>query len=161
MNAAVLVKSSKAFVSRKTMNATLQEVEDFLAGWDDRQAAMRNCFKDLYQTVAGLEGVMLQFVARPGVSYSLRPRHQQQQGRDLFAMIDVIDDDPAARWLSVCFYQDMISDPEERGEIIPGGLAGSDGYCFDLYQPDQDALAYLRARLREAGQAAARTPAAP
>ena len=44
----------------------------------------------------------------------------------LFAIIDVIDDDPQARWLSVCFYGDMITDPEGRGEVIPGGLAGAD-----------------------------------
>ena len=99
--------------------------------------------------------VRLQFVGRPGVSYSLRPRHRHQVGRDLFAMIDVIDDDPSARWLSVCFYEDMITDPEGRGECIPGGLAGADGYCFDMNEYDDDLVDYLIARLREAALAAA------
>ena len=49
----------------------------------------------------------------------------------------------------------MISDPEERGELIPGGLAGSDGYCFDMFEDDKVLAAYLAERLDEAGRAAA------
>ena len=67
----------------------------------------------------------------------------------------MIDDDPAERWLSVCFYGDMISDPAERGEIIPGGLAGSDGYCFDMVEDDEGLAYYIVERLVEAGAAAA------
>jgi hypothetical protein len=37
-------------------------------------------------------------------------------------MVDVIDDDPEVRWLSVCFYGEMITDPDEAGELIPEGL---------------------------------------
>ncbi|MBW2683786.1 MAG: hypothetical protein JRC69_09555, partial [Deltaproteobacteria bacterium] len=68
---------------------------------------------------------------------------------------DVIDDDPAERWLSVCFYGDMIADPEQRGEVIPGGLAGSDGYCFDMFEDDKELADYLVDRLVEACAAAA------
>jgi len=121
----------------------------FLADWPDDP--MRRAFIDLADTVAGLPGVTCDFVARPGVSYSLRPRHEAQRERTLFAMIDVIDDQP--RWLSVCFYEDMISDPEGAGDLVPGGLAGSDGYCFDLTDPDR--LEYVRARLLEAFHVAA------
>ncbi len=102
-----------------------------------------------------MENVDLQFVARPGVSYSIRPKQRSQKDRDLFAMIDVIDDDPTERWLSVCFYGDMISDPEQRGEVIPGGLAGSDGYCFDMFEDDKEQAHYLVDRLMEAFGAAA------
>jgi hypothetical protein len=70
-------------------------------------------------------------------------------------MVDVIDDDPAERWLSVCFYGDMITDPEERGEVIPGGLAGSDGYCFDMYDDDEKLAHYLVERMKEGYTAAA------
>ncbi|HBT97710.1 MAG TPA: hypothetical protein DEB25_08830 [Desulfobulbaceae bacterium] len=122
----------------------LPEVTAFAAAWPDEP--MRRVFIDLAATVAGLPGVTCEFVARPGVSYSLRPRHEAQQDRALFAMIDVIDDEP--RWLSVCFYQDMISDPEGLGDLVPGGLAGSDGYCFDVSEADR--FAYVRARLLEA-----------
>jgi hypothetical protein len=66
----------------------------------------------------------------------------------LFALVDVIDDDPAARWLSVCFYADMITDPEELGDVAPGGLAGEDARCFDL---ESGARAdYILERLKEA-----------
>jgi len=124
------------------------QIAAFVADWPDEP--MRLAFMELAETVAGLPGVTCDFVARPGVSYSLRPRHERQQDRALFAMIDVIDDQP--RWLSVCFYEDMISDPEGLGDLVPGGLAGSDGYCFDLIGPDH--LAYVRARLLEAFRAA-------
>jgi hypothetical protein len=65
-------------------------------------------------------------------------------------MIDVIDDDPANRWLSVCFFEDMVADPEEKGDLIPGGLLGDDGYCFDLDSAQEDEVAYIALRIREA-----------
>ncbi|OGR18906.1 MAG: hypothetical protein A2X81_15565 [Desulfobacterales bacterium GWB2_56_26] len=140
------------------MNEDLRSCEDvdaFLAGWREDGNSMRRAFSLLCAEVAAMADVSLQFVGRPGVSYSLRPKHRHQVGRDLFAMIDVIDDNPSARWLSVCFYEDMITDPEGRGECIPGGLAGADGYCFDMNEYDDDLIGYLIARLREAASAAA------
>ena len=120
------------------------QIAAFLADWPEEP--MRRVFSELAAMLAELPGVTCDFIARPGVSYSLRPRHQNQQDRALFAMIDVIDDQP--RWLSVCFYEDMIKDPESAGDLVPGGLAGSDGYCFDL--TDTDRREYVRARLMEA-----------
>ncbi len=133
----------------------VQEVESFIEQWQGTDNAMKSCFLELYRYVSDFEGVSLSFVGRPGISYSLRPKHQHQQDRTLFAILDVIDDDPEDRWLSVCFYGDMISDPEERGEVIPGGLAGSDGYCFDVYEADESITSYLKARLLEACRSAA------
>ncbi len=132
-----------------------REVETFIEQWQAGEAMLRSCFVELYRLVSALDRTSLAFVARPGVSYSLRPRHAGQRDRDLFAMIDVIDDNPEERWLSVCFYGDLITDPQERGELIPGGLAGSDGYCFDLYEADEAAVAYLKDRLLEAWSHAA------
>ena len=131
------------------------EIESFLQEWEKGgDEPMQKWFQLLFTTAKEMDGVGIEFVARPGVSYSIRPKHQNQKERDLFAIIDVIDDDPAERWLSVCFYGDMISDPEERGEVIPGGLAGSDGYCFDMFEDDKNLGEYLVARLLEAGAAA-------
>jgi len=84
------------------------------------------------------------------VSYSVRPKHELQKKRALYAMVDVIDDDPDNRWLSVCFYGEMITDPEEKGDLIPEGLLGEDGYCFDLDEYDAKDLDYLKLRLTEA-----------
>jgi len=102
-----------------------------------------------------MEGITLEFNARPGVSYSLRPRHTNQTKRKLFAMADIIDDDPAERWLSVCFYGDMITDPDEMGDLIPEGLMGDDGYCFDLDEYNEKDVEYIKARLTEAFKSAA------
>lgn len=129
---------------------TVRELEIFLSHWRTGDGAMKNCFLELYRCVSELRDTALSFTARPGISYSLRPQHRQQQARELFAVIDVIDDTPEERWLSVCFYGDMITDQEERGELIPGGLAGSDGYCFDVYAADDAFTLYLKNRLIEA-----------
>ena len=72
------------------------------------------------------------------------------KGQTFFFIIDIIDDDPKNRWLSVCFYKDMISDPDEMGEIIPQGLPNEDGYCFDVDQWDKKLLEYLKVRMDEA-----------
>lgn len=127
----------------------IAEVEAFIEQWSD-DSGMLTCFTTLFETVRAMDGVELTLVARPGVSYSLRPRHTAQKERNLFGMIDVIDDNPEERWLSVCFYGDMISDPDGNGEVIPGGLAGADGYCFDMYEADENLTEYIRQRLQEA-----------
>jgi len=33
---------------------------------------------------------------------------------------------------------------------VPGGLLGKDGYCFDVYEYDDAALAYIERRIDEA-----------
>ena len=132
-----------------------QQIESFLQSWPGENQPMRDWFQQFYRQLASMDGVSLTFVARPGVSYSIRPVHVNQTSRDKFAIVDVIDDDPNDRWLSVCFYEDMITDPNERGELIPGGLSGSDGYCFDMFQNDEDLGRDLLARLKEAAVAAA------
>lgn len=134
-----------------------QEIESFLEDWQGDTQPMRDWLRLFYQELSSMEGVTLTFVARPGVSYSIRPVHENQTERDKFAIVDVIDDDPSERWLSVCFYEDMITDPNERGELIPGGLSGSDGYCFDMYENDETLGRELLDRLKEAGAAAAQS----
>ena len=97
---------------------------------------------------------MVSFKARPVITYSLRGTHPKQKKRPLFVMNDVIDDDPENRWLSVCFYDTLISDPEERGDFVPGGLLGEDARCFDLEGFDEELLRYIEERLSEAYQRA-------
>lgn len=126
------------------------EVNALIEGWSDNPQQTKKAFIKLKEHLENKENISFSFKGRAGVSYSLRAKHDNQKDRDLFVMIDVIDDDPEARWLSVCFYGDLLTDPEEKGDLVPGGLAGDDGYCFDLDEWDDDEIKYLEDRLDEA-----------
>jgi hypothetical protein len=132
----------------------LKEIHEFMESWEDSPQGTKRAFLRLQEYVARRNDVIFSFKARPGVSYSLRAYRQVQEQRRLFALVDVIDSDPLNRWLNVCFYDEMISDHEERGELIPLGLLGEDGYCFDLEEWDEVFLDYLEARLDEAHECA-------
>ena len=54
--------------------------------------------------LAAHSGMSFTFKARPGVSYSLRARHAAQSKRELFVLLDVVDDEPNNRWLSCLLY---------------------------------------------------------
>lgn len=135
--------------------ATQAAITDVLNTWEDNDDRCKDCFLRLKTHCENLDGIALDWQARPGISYSLRAKHQCQSTRNLFAMVDIIDDDPAQRWLSVCFYGDMISDPDGLGDFVPGGLLGEDAVCFDLDTWDEAQLTYVESRLHEACTAAA------
>jgi hypothetical protein len=131
-------------------------MKKFIDTWEDNDTKTKQAFTELVEHLNSLDDITLEFNARPKVSYSLRPKHTNQKEKSLFAMVDVIDDDPEERWLSVCFYGEMITDPDEEGDLIPEGLMGEDGYCFDLYEYDTKAISYLKDRLSQAHQNAAK-----
>ncbi len=131
-----------------------KSLEQFIEEWDDSSERNRAAFIRLREYLAAKAGVKLDFIARPGVTYSLRAAHSGQKERELFVMVDVIEDDP--RWLSVCFYADMVADPDEEGDFVPEGLLGADALCLDLDAWDDDRLAYIEARLDEACETASR-----
>jgi hypothetical protein len=132
----------------------MKEIDTFLETWEETDTRTKQAFMELKDHILAMEDVTVEFIARPGVSYSLRPKHANQTERTLFAMADVIDDDPSERWLSVCFYGDMVTDPDEEGDLIPEGLLGSDGYCFDLDEYEEKGVAYIKERLNDAYKAA-------
>jgi hypothetical protein len=134
----------------------LGEVERFLDGWEDSALKVKESFVLLKNYVADKTDLSFTFKARPGVSYSLRVKHRVQKRRELFLIMDVIDE-PESRWLSICFYPDMITDPDDKGVLIPLGLLGEDGYCFDLEEWDEEYLHYLKMRLDEAYDKASRS----
>ena len=110
----------------------MQRVEKFIDNWTYDALGLKPTFISLFQDLQDKKGVEIKFNERPGISYSLRGIHKTDNSLPLFVMVDVIDDDPEQRWLSVCFYGDTIQDPDDEGDLIPGGLLGADGYCFDL-----------------------------
>ncbi len=128
----------------------MKELENFISDWTETETKTKQAFTELYDHLKTLSNTSFKFNARPKVSFSLRPKHNSQKNRSLFAMVDVIDDDPEDRWLSVCFYGEMISDPDESGDLVPEGLQGEDGYCFDLYEYDEADVEYLKQRLTQA-----------
>ena len=132
----------------------MENLKLFIEQWKDNESGIKKAFKEISDHILKMDNISIEFNARPGITYSLRPVHKNQKKRSLFAMADVIDDDPEARWLSVCFYGEMINDPEELGDLIPDGLLGEDGYCFDLDEYDYDKLNYLKKRLDEAYESA-------
>ena len=131
------------------MENSVAELEAFLADWESCDS--KQAFLACRQALESVEGVVLDFKARPGITYSLRGSHPAQQGRELFALIDIIDDDPEQRWLSVCFYDDLVTDPQDQGDRVPQGLLGEDARCFNVDELDEDFVAYVSARVREAG----------
>lgn len=134
------------------MSEALQKLQSFIDGWEDTQERNREAFERLKTFLGNMDGVTLDFIPRPGVTYSLRAVHKNQTKRTLFVMVDVIEDSP--RWLSVCFYGEMVSDPEEQGDFVPEGLLGEDALCFDIDEYDDDLLQYIESRLDEACQSA-------
>ena len=128
----------------------MTELAAFIESWTDDQNGVKKAFLRLKTVLEGLQGATVNFIPRPPASYSLRA--EPHRGRPVIAMVDVAALD-GERFLSVCFYADTITDPEERGDLIPGGLLSQDGYCFDLDSGDDEAVDYLETRILEAANA--------
>lgn len=124
------------------------ELENFVAEWTEDPAGVKAVFVELKNVLESLPDTKIHFNARPGISFSMRGEKTSQDKRPVFALVDVIDDDPSDRWLSVCFYGGSISDPDELGDVVPGGLLGEDGHCFDVEGPDM--VDFLVERVKEA-----------
>jgi len=131
---------------------TDSELIAFMKEWQETPEGNRDVFWRFREYLGRKEGVSLAFVPRPGLTYSLRAVHAAQKKKGLFVMVDVIEDSP--RWLSVCFYSEMITDPEEKGAFVPGGLLGEDAVCFDIEQRDDELVRYVETRLDEACRSA-------
>jgi hypothetical protein len=135
------------------MSEAMQELQSFVDEWIDSDERCKKAFIRLTSYLSTMDGNRLEFLPRPGVTYSLRGVHPNQKQRELFVMVDVIEDDP--RWLSVCFYGDMVADPDEQGDFVPQGLLGQDAVCFDIEAYDDDMLQYIETRMDEAHKKAA------
>lgn len=126
-----------------------QAVATFMSSWTHDPKEAKPGLVRFVEAVSAVAGARIELVSRPGVTYSLRAVHPACAPETLFAMADVIED-PDGRWLSICFFADSITDPEERGNLVPEGLLGKDGYCFDYEEPDKAFIDYVGARLAEA-----------
>lgn len=128
------------------------ELSEFLRKWSTDTKNIKRAFIEFKNHIVSKPNLMISFKSRPGVSHSFRAStvDSDEKGEKLITLVDVIDDDPENRWLSVCFYADSINDPNEEGDLITGGLMGKDGYCFDLFENDETMVFYLKERIDEA-----------
>jgi hypothetical protein len=130
---------------------THKEIDSFIEAWPESPDQCRDLFQKLFDFLKQLDGAGIEFHARPGLTYSMRGVPEGVSAYTLFVMVDVIEDKP--RWLSVCFYEHMVTDPDGRGDSVPGGLLGEDGLCFDAETYDEQLFAYLCERISEACKA--------
>jgi len=127
-----------------------KELDIFLNNWTQDDNNVKPLFTAMYECMSQMRNVELEYKGRPGISHSVRGLLSGKSERPLFVLVDIIDDDPGARWLSVCFYADLISDPDDAGDVVPGGLMGEDARCFDIDEDSPAKKAYMLDRLREA-----------
>jgi hypothetical protein len=133
---------------------TQEALAQFIAEWQESPTKAKASFLRFKKHLEDKAGVILDFIPRAGLTYSLRAVHENQKKKELFVMVDVIEDDP--RWLSVCFYGEMISDPDELGDYVPEGLLGEDAVCFDLDEENETLAQYIEARIDDACASAAK-----
>ena len=129
-----------------------QDMCNLLDEWTNGPQHIKNAFIKFKDNLLKKENITVNFVSRPGITYSLRAtvKENPQVDKPLFAMMDIIDDDPENRWLSVCFFGEMISDPKDNGDFVPGGLLGEDACCFDFEEDDNTVFQYIQQRIDEA-----------
>ncbi len=137
------------------MSKVAIELDAFIESWKETPQNNRQIFVRLKDLLSQQPGVVFDFIPRPGVTYSLRVSHPALMERPLFAMVDVIEDQP--RWLSVCFYGEMVTDPDEKGDFVPEGLLGEDAVCFDIESFQEDDVKYVEDRLMEAYRCATKS----
>ena len=126
--------------------------------WPSDQSGILQSLTELKDAALSLKDARLELVSRPGISISLRFSLEpapEGRTRPVFHLIDVIAFEDEL-FLSACFYGDEITDPQELGNLVLGGLFNENGYCFDLDEPDPELSAYLTKRQAEAHQAAAK-----
>lgn len=132
------------------------EFSSYMDAWSEYSLEIKEAFLLLFNHLSEKPAVFFDFKLRLGVSASSRGYIEKQDDPNpqLLILMDIIDEDPEDKWLSVCFYAEMITDPEEQGDLIPGGLLGEDGYCFDMYEKDDKMIEYLEQRIDEAHERA-------
>ena len=146
---------TNGFVSSETEAS----FDHFMGQWSEDPHGVKKVLQKIVDILRRNKGTVLEFHPRPGVSYSLRASAARRAPKDrpYYAVIDIVEEAQGNRWLSVCFYADAVSDPDDIGNLIPKGLLEEDGYCFDVDSYDEILLSYLEARIREA-YASARAP---
>ena len=128
-------------------------VQAVLAEWPADQEGLARAFEELTRAAAQMTQTVVEVITRLGVSHSFRAALVDPEGkrvRPVYFLVDVVVSSTDPWFLSVCYYEDEITDPEELGNPVPQGLFQETGYCFDVEDYDPALLGYLRDRLAEA-----------
>ena len=131
------------------------DLSEVLNAWPQDQSDLLTAYKELASAAQKLPESNFSLVSRPGISYSLRANtdhNKVKRDRPIYCLLDVVVSAADPWFLSICFYEDDITDPEERGDAIPGGLFNETGYCFDLDEYDPEAVEYIANRIVEANK---------
>ncbi|MFH1136020.1 MAG: hypothetical protein V1816_08025 [Pseudomonadota bacterium] len=126
---------------------------ELLSAWPAEQEELKRAFAELTKDLESRPGTTMSLVSRPGISYSCRAsaaRTGPGGDRPVYCLVDVVLSPTDPWFLSVCFYEDEVDDPEELGNPIPQGLFRETGYCFDVEEYDAHFLSYLKERISEA-----------
>lgn len=124
-------------------------MKEFFATWTSDTNGVKPACEALFESMTQMPGIKLAFLYRQGISLSIRALPEDNPEK-IVALLDIIDDDPEARWISLCFDASRVTDSEERGDLVPQGLQGVDACCFDYDTADSAYLAYLAERVQEA-----------
>ncbi len=131
------------------MEYMLEDLQKFLNEWTVDPNNVKPLLMSLLEHTERLPEIRVRYKNRPGISHSVRLVNSSLPGGGFFALIDVVNDDPENRWLSVCFYADMVNDYAKKGDYIPGALGGADSICYSVEDPAgfED---YLKEKINEA-----------
>ena len=128
-------------------------LNDLKTAWPESQSGLLQAFVELTENAKARPDTKVSLISRTGVSHSFRAaldRSSSNRERPVYFLVDVIVSEADPWFLSVCFYQDEITDPEDLGNPIPQGLFGETGYCFDVDDYEAALLTYLSQRIAEA-----------
>jgi hypothetical protein len=128
-------------------------LKDLMAAWPENQLELRQAFEELTEYARTRPGTNVSLISRAGVSHSFRATAEDpnpERDRPFFLLVDVIVSEADPWFISVCFFEDDITDPEDLGDSIPQGLFGENGCCFDVDDYDADLLSYVTKRIAEA-----------
>jgi hypothetical protein len=130
----------------------MREIDEFIKSWviditDEDRAEVKNIFIALYQCFKD-SNLPMKWLARPGSCYSLCV--SEQNSTSAFARLDVVDDDPEERWLSLCIKKALADDPANYGEVVPKILDEQDALCFAIDESNENIKVYLQTLLKKA-----------
>lgn len=131
----------------------VSQMENILATWPILELDLRQAFIRLTDIARQRPGSEWSVVSREGVSHSFRATCADPHGRrtrPVYLVLDVIISKNDPLFLSVCFYEDEISDPDGLGNPVPFGLYNETGYCFDVETYEDGLMRYLEDRIVEA-----------